>query len=69
MQSLIIPPCLAAWLRSLAWTLRVGEKTFGPVLDIVIRLSIAQAFFVSGVLKAANWDNALLLATSEYPVS
>jgi putative oxidoreductase len=60
---------LASWVRSLGWTLRGGEKMLGPVLDLMIRLSIAQAFFVSGVLKAANWDNALLLAASEYPVS
>jgi NADH dehydrogenase/putative oxidoreductase len=69
MQSPVISTRFAGWLRSLGWTLRVGEKTLGPALDLVVRLSIAQVFFVSGVLKAANWDNALLLAASEYPVS
>jgi NADH dehydrogenase/putative oxidoreductase len=69
MQTSAIFSRFAGGLRSLAWTLRVSEKTLRPVLDLLIRLTIAQAFFVSGVLKAANWDNALLLAASEYPVS
>ncbi len=47
----------------------MSEKTLWPVLDLLIRLWLAQVFFVSGVLKAANWDNALLLAANEYPVS
>ncbi|MGQ3028100.1 MAG: DoxX family protein, partial [Ferrovibrionaceae bacterium] len=41
----------------------------GPLLDLAIRLYLARVFFVSGVLKAANWDTALLLAANEYPVS
>jgi putative oxidoreductase len=69
MQTHAISARLAGWLRSLGWTVRLSEKTFGPVLDLLIRLTIAQAFFVSGVLKAANWDNALFLAANEYPVS
>ena len=31
-------------------------------------LWLAQAFWVSGVLRLANWDTALTLATHEYPV-
>ncbi len=73
MESMMKPHALSARLagriRSLGWTVRMSEKTLGPLLDLLIRVSIAQAFFVSGVLKAANWDNALLLAASEYPVS
>ena len=69
MQTHAIPARLARWLRSLGWTVRLAERTAGPTLDLVIRLWIAQAFFVSGVLKAANWDNALLLAANEYPVN
>ena len=73
MESMMKPHALstrlAGRIRSLGWTVRVSEKTLGPLLDLLIRVSIAQAFFVSGVLKAANWDNALLLAASEYPVS
>ena len=32
-------------------------------------MALAQGFFVSGLLKASNWPNALYLATHEYPVS
>ena len=45
------------------------EGRGGPLLDLAIRLYLARVFFVSGVLKAANWDTALLLAANEYPVS
>jgi putative oxidoreductase len=58
--------------RPLGWTtiaIRGGEGALWPLLDLVIRLWLAQVFFVSGVLKAANWDNALNLAANEYPVS
>ena len=48
---------------------RVLERAFGTLLDLAIRLWLAQAFFVSGVLKIANWDTALYLSVNEYPVS
>ncbi|MEK7917712.1 FAD-dependent oxidoreductase [Burkholderia contaminans] len=40
-----------------------------PVVDLLIRLWLGEKFFVSGLLKAANWDNALYLAANVYPVS
>jgi NADH dehydrogenase/putative oxidoreductase len=46
-------------LRGLAW----------PKAELLIRLWLAQIFFVSGVLKLTHWDTALYLATHEYPVS
>lgn len=49
--------------------LRFAERVLGPFLDLVIRLYLAQSFFVSGLVKAASWNTALLLATYEYPVS
>jgi NADH dehydrogenase/putative oxidoreductase len=45
------------------------ERSLGPLLDLFIRLWLAQSFFASGLVKAANWQTALLLATYEYPVS
>jgi putative oxidoreductase len=39
------------------------------VLDLVVRLGLAQQFFVSGLLKIANWQNALYLSQNEYRVS
>jgi NADH dehydrogenase FAD-containing subunit/uncharacterized membrane protein YphA (DoxX/SURF4 family) len=46
-----------------------AELSFGPLLDLFIRLWLAQSFFASGLVKAASWNTALLLATYEYPVS
>ena len=61
-----------AWLRRtmlLLWRSRcVLENPLYPLTDLAIRLWIAQAFIVSGVLKISDWDTALTLATYEYPV-
>lgn len=59
---------VAAFLKRADEALRVAEVTLYPFLDLAIRLWLAQAFWVSGVLKLANWDTALTLATYEYPV-
>ncbi|MDG4596696.1 MAG: FAD-dependent oxidoreductase [Candidatus Contendobacter sp.] len=59
---------IAAFLKRTDAALRVAEVTLYPFLDLAIRLWLAQAFWVSGVLKLANWDTALTLATYEYPV-
>ncbi len=56
------PAATARRLLQLGCTFRVSERTIGPLVDLFIRITLAQIFFVSGVLKAANWDNALLLA-------
>jgi len=60
---------LGTVMTVVAGLLRFLERSAGPVLDLVMRLWLAQAFFVSGLLKIANWDNALLLAREEYPVA
>jgi NADH dehydrogenase FAD-containing subunit/uncharacterized membrane protein YphA (DoxX/SURF4 family) len=49
--------------------LRFLEKSAAPLVDLLIRLGIAQVFFVSAVLKLANWENALYLSAHEYPVA
>jgi len=59
---------IAAFLKHVDEALRVAEVTLYPFLDLAIRLWLAQAFWVSGVLKLANWNTALTLATYEYPV-
>ena len=66
------PLAQQVFARPLGWAafaIRGAEQTLWPLLDVVIRLWLAQVFFVSGVLKAANWENALNLAANEYPVS
>nr|MBS0019310.1 hypothetical protein [Gammaproteobacteria bacterium] len=52
-----------------AATFDYAGRVVGPLLDLYLRLWLAQTFFISGVLKATQWDNALALARYEYPVS
>ena len=59
---------LADRVRRLTEAARLFAAGAWPPVDLAIRLWLAQAFLVSGILKAANWDNALLLAREEYPV-
>lgn len=59
---------LADTIRQAVDTLRVVRGAVWPLADLLIRLWLAQAFFVSGVLKAGNWETALILARDEYPV-
>jgi NADH dehydrogenase/putative oxidoreductase len=54
---------------AVATTLRFLERTAAPFVDLALRLWLAQMFFVSAVVKLANWDNALRLSAQEYPVS
>jgi NADH dehydrogenase FAD-containing subunit/uncharacterized membrane protein YphA (DoxX/SURF4 family) len=63
------PGGLRGAFAAYAGTVTVSERLIGPLLDLYIRLWIAQSFFVSGLLKVSNWDNALALARYEYPVS
>lgn len=56
---------LRIWLKVYQSALR----TIRPPLDACARLWLGQAFLVSGLLKLADWDNAVYLATHEYPVS
>jgi len=39
-----------------------------PLLDLGIRIWLAQQFLVSGLLKVTHWETALDLAAHEYPV-
>ena len=48
---------------------RAGLRLSAPFLDFWVRLCLAKAFFVSGMLKVGNWPLALVLARHEYPVS
>ncbi|CAO3433480.1 FAD-dependent oxidoreductase [Azospirillum endophyticum] len=49
--------------------LSLARKATGPALDLAVRLWLAQAFWVSGIVKLHDWDQALYLARYEYPVS
>jgi putative oxidoreductase len=49
--------------RVLGW-LQAGAH----LLDLAIRLYVAQVFFRSGLLKIGNWDGTLYLFENEYQV-
>ncbi len=48
---------------------RFLEATARPVLDLLVRLWLAQTFLASGLYKLGNWEAALNLAATEYPLS
>jgi NADH dehydrogenase/putative oxidoreductase len=47
----------------------IAARAAWPVVDLLMRLWLAQGFFASGVIKVTNWQTALDLARNEYPVS
>ena len=49
--------------RALAWL-----QAAAHVLDLAIRLYVADVFFRSGLLKIRNWDGTLYLFENEYRV-
>ena len=46
-----------------------ARATVAPSFDLAVRLWIAQAFWLSGMVKLHDWTQALYLAHYEYPVS
>src|SRR5271168_4372242 len=46
-------------IRSLGW----------PILDVFVRIGLAEQFFISGLLKITNWQAALYLSENQYRVS
>jgi NADH dehydrogenase/putative oxidoreductase len=52
-----------------AASVRFLQRGAGPAVDLAVRCWLAQLFFVSAVLKLADWDTALYLAQHEYPLS
>jgi putative oxidoreductase len=45
-----------------------GLESGAHVLDLAIRLYVANVFFRSGLLKIGNWDGTLYLFENEYKV-
>nr|WP_152428280.1 FAD-dependent oxidoreductase [Methyloferula stellata] len=60
---------LQAQLSSALHLARGGLRLAAPFVDLWARLCLAEAFFLSGLLKVGNWPAALELARYEYPVS
>lgn len=63
------PPFLRVTLRRWTKWYLEGTETFWPFSDLAVRFFIALWFLRSGLVKAADWDTALVLATQEYPVT
>ncbi len=72
-QGRAVAPAPLAWVATLmGWmgeAFRLSERSIGPLVDLLIRLRLAQIFFVSAVLKAADLEHAIYLSTHEYPVT
>ncbi len=59
---------LAPWVEAIDDTTQGLQRTLGSVLDLILRLWLAQIFFRSGLLKTINWEATLFLYTHEHPV-
>jgi hypothetical protein len=63
---------LSAFLRyskaSTQFTVRVLQRFLWPKIDTLIRLGLAQAFFISGVMKLTHWGATLAAANHEFPL-
>src|SRR5687768_15152815 len=59
----------ASFMGAISDVFYFAKRSLGPILGLAIRLWLAQIFLVSGLLKAANWENALYLSENEYPVA
>jgi len=60
---------VASVVAAFATTFRLLERYAGALVDLLIRVWLAQTFFVSAVVKLADWNKALYLSTHEYPVT
>ena len=49
--------------RALGWLNAIGH-----VVDLYIRIHVAEVFFRSGLLKVANWEGTLYLFREQYHV-
>lgn len=56
--------------RAVSWPRRAarGLDFLSPLLDLALRLYVANVFWKSGLTKIANWDSTLYLFTYEYDV-
>jgi len=61
-------------MSKLAALVAAGKRVRGwlvaasPVLDFIIRLDVANAFFKSGLTKIESWDKTVFLFQEEYHV-
>lgn len=63
-------PAVAPSTRAAALSRRVaaGLSSLAPLLDLALRLIVAEAFFKSGLTKIASWASTVSLFENEYMV-
>jgi NADH dehydrogenase FAD-containing subunit/uncharacterized membrane protein YphA (DoxX/SURF4 family) len=49
-------------------TVRVLQRRVWPKIDTLIRLGLAQAYCVSGIMKVTHWSETLAAASHDFPV-
>lgn len=64
-----LPPAIRITLRLWVKLYAALIASARPLFDLAVRLAVAQSLLASGIVKLADWDRALSLATLEYPVS
>lgn len=56
-------------IEGVAGASRAGQRLLSPLLDLGLRLIVAQMLFMSAAIKLADWEKALFLSRHEYPVA
>lgn len=64
-----LPPAVRISLRLWLKVYAALVASARPLFDLALRLAVAQSLFASGIVKLADWESALALATWEYPVA
>lgn len=64
-----LPPAIRVTLRIWLKLYAALVASARPLFDLAVRLAVAQGLLASGLVKLADWERALSLATLEYPVS
>jgi putative oxidoreductase len=62
-SAVILKRLLLAELRVEGWL-----RAAAPLIDLAIRVYVAEVFFRSGLLKLGNWEGTLYLFANEYRV-
>ncbi len=61
-------PGVGSLKRLAQGALRIAQEWLAPVLDLGMRLFVAEAFLASGLTKIASWDTTVALFENEYQV-
>lgn len=62
-------PAFGRLVSTLRSAIALLEKGVAPPFDLFLRLWLGQIFWLSGLVKLNDWQQALWLSANEYPVS